>query len=115
MQVKIFQDATLSLRERNRRKVAPSSFLKKRDFGITKNYRGIVFTPIPAKAYNALFLNCIKPVIKKILWEDQKVWRNWFTNSKILTICQIIKGVCERNPETTLLFINFYKAFDFIY
>ena len=35
-------------------------FLKKGDFGITKNCRGLTFTTIADKVYNALLLNCIK-------------------------------------------------------
>ena len=35
--------------------------------GTTKNYRGITFTSIAAKVYNALFLNRIKLEIEKII------------------------------------------------
>ena len=33
---------------------------------------------------------------------------------QILTIHQIIEGVCAKNLKTTLLFLDFPKAFDFI-
>ena len=35
--------------------------------------------------------------------------------SQILTICQIWKGVCAKNLEATILFVNFSKAFDSIH
>ena len=52
-------------------------FLKKSDYGITKEDRGITVISIAAQAYDGLFLNCIKPEIKKILWKNQNgFWRN---------------------------------------
>ena len=41
-------------------------------------------------------------------------WINQSTTSQILTICQIIE-VCANYLETTLLFVNFSKAFHFIH
>ena len=37
------------------------------------------------------------------------------TTSQILTICRILEGVCTKNLEATILFINFTKAFDSIH
>ena len=34
--------------------------------------------------------------------------------SKILTIRRIVEGVCAKNPEATILFVDFAKAFDSI-
>ena len=34
--------------------------------------------------------------------------------SLILTICQILEGVCAKNLEATILFVDFSKAFDSI-
>ena len=42
-------------------------FPRKGDFGIPKNYRGITFSVIATKIYNALLLNPIKPKNKKII------------------------------------------------
>ena len=41
-------------------------------------------------------------------------WRNSSTFPQILTICWIIKRVCTKNLEATLLFIDFFKAIDSI-
>ena len=61
-----------------------------------------------AKIYNALLLNCIKPEIEKIIRKNQNdFWRNRST-SQILTICWIL-GVCVKNLEVTLLFVDFSK------
>ena len=48
-------------------------FPKKSDLGIAKNYRGITFTSIAAKIYNALLLDRIEPEIEKISQEDIKM------------------------------------------
>ena len=69
-----------------------------------------------AKIYNALLCNCIEPKIENILRKNQNDFqRNWSMTSQILTICQILEGVCPKNLEATILFVNFTKAFDFIH
>ena len=35
--------------------------------------------------------------------------------SQILTICRILEGVCSKNLEATILFVDFTKAFDSIH
>ena len=63
-----------------------------------------------------MLLKHIKPEIKKILWKSQNGFlRNQSTTSQILTIYQIIKGVCTKILEVTLLFVDYYKAFDSTY
>ena len=85
-------------------------FPKKGDLGIVKNYRGITLTSIETKIYNALLRNRIEPKIENILRKNQNSFRrNRSTMSKILTIRQIFEGVCAKNLETTILFINFEK------
>ena len=101
----------------------------KGSLGIAKNYQELprttkncqelprtIFTSIAAKIYNALQLNCIEPEIEKILWKNQNGFqRNWSTTSQILTIRQILEGVCAKNLQTTLLFVDFSKAFNSIH
>ena len=78
-------------------------FSKKGELGIVKNYRSITLTSITAKVFYVLLLYCIEPEIKKILKKNlSSFWRNWSTISQILTIHQIIKGVCTKNLEATL-------------
>ena len=52
------------------------------------------------------------PILFKVLF---KVRRNRSTTSQILIICRILEGVRVKNLEATLLFVDFSKAFDFIY
>ena len=55
-----------------------------------------------------------RPEIKKILKKNQNgFWRNR-SISQFLTIRRIA-GVCVKNLEVTLLFLDFSKAFDFIH
>ena len=69
-----------------------------------------------AKIYNALLCNCIEPKIKKILRKNQNgFWRNRSTTSQILTTHWILEGVCSKNLEATILFIDFSKTFDSIH
>ena len=52
-----------------------------------KNYRGVTFTAIAAKVYNALLLNRIQSKIEETLRKNQNSFlRNRSTTSKILTI-----------------------------
>ena len=81
-------------------------FSKKGGLRIAKNYRGIFHT---AKVYYAMLLICIQAEIEKILRKNQ---RNWSPASQIQTIHWIIKGVHRENLELTILFIDFFKAFD---
>ena len=66
LMIYFFDFATLSINKIEKwTKCCFLLFLKKGDFGITKNYR--CRTPIAAKVYNALLLNHIKLKIEKIL------------------------------------------------
>ena len=88
-------------------------FSKEGNFGISKNYWGIILTFIVAKVYNTLLLNCIEPEIEKILMKNYNGFqRNRSMKSRISTICRILEGVCVKNFEVILLFVNFSKAFD---
>ena len=85
------------------------------DLGIAKNYLGITLTSIAAKIYNALLHNCIEPKIEKILWRNQNGFqKNQSTTLQILTIHRIL-GVRAKNLDTTILFVDFSKAFDGIH
>ena len=64
--------------------------------------------------YNALLRNGIEPKIEKILKTQNGFWRNRSTTSQILTIRRILEGVRAKNLEATILFVDFYKAFDSI-
>ena len=91
-------------------------FPKKGDLGLAKNYRGITLTSIAGKIYNALLRNRIEPKIDNILRKNQNGFRrNRSTTSQILTIRRILEGVRDKNPQATLLFVDFTKAFDFIH
>ena len=91
-------------------------FPKKGNLGLAKNYQGITLTSIAAKIYNALLCNRIESKIEKILRKNQNGYqRNRSTTSQILTICQILEGVCAKNLEATILFVDFSKAFDSIH
>ena len=88
-------------------------FLKKGDLGIAKNYQGKTLTSIAAKIYNALLCNRIEPKIEKIFRKNQNGFRrNRSTISQILTIRRIKEGVRAKNFEPTILFVDFFKAFD---
>ena len=91
-------------------------FPKKGDLVLAKNYRGITFTSIAAKIYNALLRNRIEPKIDNILRKNQNGFRrNRSTTSQILTIRRILEGVQAKNLQVTLLFVDFTKAFDSIH
>ena len=90
-------------------------FPKKGDLGLAKNYRGITFTSIAAKIYNALLRNCIEPKIDILRKNQNGFRRNSSTNSPILTIRRILEGVRAKNLKATLLFVDFTKAFDSIH
>ena len=91
-------------------------FPKKGDLGLAKNYRGITLTSIAAKIYNALLRNRIEPKIDNILRKNQNDFRrNRSTTSQILTIRRILEGVRAKNLQSTILFIDFTKAFDSIH
>ena len=79
----------------------------KGDIGIAKNNRGIALTSIAAKIDNTLLR--IETIIENILS------RNRSTTSNILTICQILEGICGINLDATILFVNDSKAFDSIH
>ena len=84
------------------------SFPKKGDLKLTENYQGITFTSIVA----------IEPH-RTQNWEDPKN-QNGFrktrsTKSQILNIRRILEGVRAKTLDTTILFVDFTKAFDSIY
>ena len=91
-------------------------FPKKDGFGIGKNYRDITFTSIAAKIYNALPLDRIEHKIEKILRKNQNSFRrNRSTTSQIFPIRRILEGVRSKNLEATISFVDFCKAFNYIY
>ena len=91
-------------------------FLSKDDLRIVKIYRSITITSIAVKIYNALLLNSIEPEIEKVLWKSQNDFRRKRSpTSQILTIHRILEGICQKNFETTFLFIDFSRAFDSIH
>ena len=91
-------------------------FPKKGDLGLAKNYWGITLMSIAAKIYNALLHNRIEPKIDNILGKNQNGFqRNRSTASQILTIRRILEGVCSKNLQATILFVDFTKAFDSIH
>ena len=68
-----------------------------------------------AKIYNALLRNHIEPKTENIVRKNQNGFWNRSTTSQILTISQILEDVRVKNPEATILFANFTKAFDSIH
>ena len=92
------------------------TFPKKGDLTIAKNYQGISLASIAAKIYNALLCSCIEPKIENILRKNQNgFWKNRSVTSEILTIHRILEGVCAKNLKATILFVDFFKAFDSIH
>ena len=68
------------------------------------------------KIYNALLRNHIEPKIEKICKKDQNGFRrNQSMTSQILTICWILEGVCAKNLEAIILFVDSSKAFDSVH
>ena len=60
--------------------------------------------------------NRIEPKIEEILRKNQNSFRrNRSTTSQILTICRILESVRAKKPDATILFVDFFKAFDFIH
>ena len=91
-------------------------FPKKGDPGLAKNYRGITLTSIAAKIYNAPLRNRIDPKIDNMLRKNQNGFRrNRSTTSRILTIRRILEGVRAKNLQSTILILDFTKAFDSIH
>ena len=67
---------------------------KKDNLAITKNYCGITLTAIPAKIYNLMLLNRIKPKINPVLRKNQNGFRtNRSTSGQIFTIRRILEGI----------------------
>ena len=105
-----FDYAMLSINKtqfRTRQKAVSSPSPQKGNLRITKNYRGIILMAIAAKIYNALLFNHIKPEIKKIFRKNQ------ISFQKNLTYSDTDPQVCAKNLKT-ILFIDFFKAFDSI-
>ena len=62
--------------------------------------------------YNALLSNCMELKIEDILRKNQNGFRRNRSTSQILTIRRILESVRAKNFETTILFVDFSKAFD---
>ena len=91
-------------------------FPKKFDLGLANNYRGTTLTSIAAKIYNALLRNRIELKIDNILRKNQNDFlRNRSLTLQILTIHRILEGVRVKNLQTTLLYVDFTKAFSSIH
>ena len=61
-------------------------------------------------------MNSIEPKIDNILRKNQNGFRiNRSMSSQLFTIRRILVGVRAKNLQATLLFVDFTKAFDFIY
>ena len=91
-------------------------FPKKGDLGLALNYRDITLTSIAVKNYNALLRNHIESKIDNILRKNQTGYRrNRSTTSQIFTIRRILEGVRSKSLQTTILFVDFTKAFAFIH
>ena len=106
----------IKIRETDGWKDASSHSLKKGDFGLAKNYRGITLPSIAAKIYNALQWNRIEPKIDNIHRKNQNGFRrNRSTTSQILTIRSILEDVRAKNLLATILFVDLTKAFDSIH
>ena len=97
-------------------------FPRTSDLGITKNYKGIILTVIAAKVYNTLLLNRIQPEIEKIFWkiatyfgeiDTHPITDYDYSSNRRRSTCQ--KKKKKKKLVATLLFINFFKAFDFIH
>ena len=89
-------------------------FCKKSDLGIVKNYRGITFTSIAAKIYNALLFDRIELKIEKFFRKNQNYfWRNRTTTSQILTPSIFRRSLCKKTSRRHL-FVDFSKVFDSI-
>ena len=91
-------------------------FHKNGDLVFTKIYRGITFTSIAAKIYNALLRNRIEPNIDNTLRKNKNGFRrNRSTTSQILTICRIFEGVRAKNLQATIVFVDFTNPFDYFH
>ena len=91
-------------------------FSRRGDLRLAKNYRSITLTSIVANIYNAPLHNRIEPKIENILRKNQNgTSRNTSTTSQILIIRQILEGVCTKNLEATIIFVDLTKAFDSIH
>ena len=88
-------------------------FPKKGDFGLAKE-----LPRYKAYIHSIQNLQCptTKPKIHSILRKNQNGFRrNRSTTSQILTIRRILEGERAKNLQTTLLFVDFTKAFDSIH
>ena len=66
--------------------------------------------------YIYIYIYYLFPYIYNILRKNQNGFqRNRSTTSQILTIRRILEGVWAKNLQTTLLFVDFTKAFDSIH
>ena len=84
---------------------------KKGDLSNPQSYRGIALTPIAAKIYNRLLLNCIRPKIDPLLRGTQNGYRKGrSTQSHVLTLRRVIEGIRSKNLPAVLTFVDFRKA-----
>ena len=69
--------------------------------------------PIPAKIYNKLILNRIRPKLEPILRKNQNGFRpGRSTLGQVLKLRRIIEEINFCNKTTALIFVDFSKAFD---
>ena len=87
---------------------------KKGDLGIAKNYRGITFTSIAAKIYNALPHNCIEPKIEKIFRPHQCGFQRNRSTTNFDYLSNSRRYTCKK-PWTTKLSVDFSKCFNSIH
>ena len=91
-------------------------FPKKSDLSLPDNYRGITLTCIASKIYNSLLRDRILPELEKVLRQNQNGFRpNRSTQGQILTIRRLLEGVKAKNLQATIIFVDFFKAFDSVH
>ena len=98
---------------RDGQKAAPSPSLRK---VTSKSPRITYLLCLQQLRLIMLCFSTIKPEIEKILQKNQNSFqRNQSTKSKILTIHRIIGVFRAKNPNWTLMFVDFLKTFDSIH
>ena len=92
-------------------------FPKKGDIGITKNYRGITFTAIVAKVFNALLFNRSWPEVQKFHGKNQNGFRE--INPQLSNYSSNLpRNICKeyfQRISMQHLFVDFSKTFDSIH
>ena len=117
----IFRNELLTFCNDALNEILPSAFSKlsmfaapkKGDLKLPSNYREITLTAISAKIYNSLLLNRISKHTEPILRRNQNGFRKGrSTLPQILARSRIIEEIRASSRNTTLVFIDFSKAFD---